>query len=574
MNDKLKTLLEKNIIIAGVIDRTDDGFIIVTRVNDIEELEKLEAEGKEISYATKSMGRAVFMPSSSGKFTNIKGVDSGLGEFENLVTRNVDANIVKINNPVFSGHHEISLMAALGSKGIRKLEFRFKGTSPLEDLEIEADINKKMSSLGIKVPRIESVKEFSKERAAAWGLPVHRPGDYEEMVKTSGYGKQDRARKKRISSNSDLVHSDTLEEGFRPELLTEYFERHGLFERAEFQDFIEKENEIRRQSGKEDLTIADAIGYVDMHYSLGQRFGQATRIVESPFRISDIEYYVAANNVGALKAIAEFTESTLEECKDGTRFETVFARNMGQNLGYLLNNGWNLENMVHRQDYDLAGEMCDDAYFGLREKIQDLTESESNLGKRTGMINDYKKDFLSQIHFVSSNIKILQDSMRLRGASEEEISSVLDSFIDSFIGTLDIDALSQNLVVDKENAIKQLMGYFDINNLQTDRYNEVNIPEDYPYVKGQRDYVLEMAGKSRREGVEYDDAILNANNGYQEFYRKVSYKLLERFKNKRLETAYKDADITQSDLSDALGLLSKTKTDKEENKDVKSQDLK
>ena len=48
------------------------------------------------------------------------------------------------------------------------------------------------------------------------------------------------------------------------------------------------------------MTIEDFVKTVDSSYSLGQRYGQAQRLVESPFRISDLEYYVKTGNKNAI----------------------------------------------------------------------------------------------------------------------------------------------------------------------------------------------------------------------------------------------------------------------------------
>ena len=42
-------------------------------------------------------------------------------------------------------------------------EIRINGTSPLEDVEIEGDINMKLAGMGVKVPTIRYIKEIPQE---------------------------------------------------------------------------------------------------------------------------------------------------------------------------------------------------------------------------------------------------------------------------------------------------------------------------------------------------------------------------------------------------------------------------
>lgn len=76
MDSRLESLVEKDILLAGIITRTEDDFIAFQRIYDIEELKRLEAEGKELGFATKTMGRAIFKVNEAGRVENYKGVDS------------------------------------------------------------------------------------------------------------------------------------------------------------------------------------------------------------------------------------------------------------------------------------------------------------------------------------------------------------------------------------------------------------------------------------------------------------------------------------------------------------------
>jgi len=527
---RIKELLEKGILIGGVISRSDDGFVTFDRINDVDELLQKEKDGYEIGFATKTMGRAIFVINQNGEIENYKGVDSQLGDKENSLTQQTSTNTFKIDNPENDSHHQIVLKSSPKKKGERSYEVRFMGTSPLEDLEIEADINSKMSKFGIKVPKILAVKEYPKELSKKLGLPTFVEGCYEELRKKASYANLDQTRKNNLR-NIDIDYYDTMPEGERPELLIEYFERYGLLDDPRFNEFIDKERKI---VNNDSISIIDFIEHVDEDYALGQRHGQAVRIVGSPFRISDIEKFISDKDIDALNSIMQFTKETIPECNNPSpvSVEDLFAKRMGKNIALLMNNGWMMENMSHRQDYNLAGEMCDDSYFDINERIKSLN-LETDIGKREASIEELRKLFLGQIHYMSSNIKVLQDEMQLRGIPEEDITNVIDSYTKSYIDTLDVEMVANSTGLSKEEVFKSFLKYFDTSKVPYE-YNLTNPPENYTVdQENRRDYVLELAEQKRGEkGVFYHEAIFLSSKGNQEFYRDISERCLSYFKEK------------------------------------------
>lgn len=285
-----------------------------------------------------------------------------------------------------------------------------------------------------------------------------------------------------------------MPEGLRPERVSEYFKRIGVIDSEEFKAFAERNN----------FTVNDFIEYVDKSYSLGQRYGQAVRRMESPFRISDIEYYVENNDIRAIQDIVEFTQ---ENQGTETAFENLFAKQMGTNIAMMMNKGWMCENFVHRQDYSLTGEMCDDSYFDLTEKLKELeVRHKDDKGKYEAISNDFKRKFFSQIYLISSNIKVLQDEMQMRGKQQEEIESVMMDFVEAFAQSIDFKEMA-NTFGKKEQDIKEAF------------LNLIGVP---------RDYTKMMAGESRADGMIYDEAILRAHQGNNVFYNELSDKLAER----------------------------------------------
>lgn len=487
MNKHIKSMIEKGMIVGGKIS-TIDGFVMFQRVS-LEKLEQLDE--KEIAFATQSMGRAIFQIDSNNKIRNIKGVDSHLDNKEIALVQLSGSDTMPITTDgkeYLESTHPINLMVQPG----KKLDIRIRGTSPLEDIEIEADINAKMQHLGIKLPRIESVREYPYELAQQLGLPTKIIGSYDEF--TSEYREENDQRKRNLHTIYGESYEEDLPEGLRPERVSEYFRRIGVIDSEEFKAFAERNN----------FTVNDFIAYVDKSYSLGQRYGQAVRRMESPFRISDLEYYVENNDISAIQDIVEFTQENQET---EVAFENLFAKQMGTNIAMMMNKGWMCENFVHRQDYSLTGEMCDDSYFALTEKLKELeVRHKDDKGKYEAISNDFKRKFFSQIYLISSNIKVLQDEMQMRGKQQEEIESVMMDFVEAFAQSIDFKEMA-NTFGKKEQDIKEVFS------------NLIGVP---------RDYTKMMAGESRADGMIYDEAILRAHQGNNVFYNELSQKLAER----------------------------------------------
>lgn len=562
MDSKIEKMIKRGILIAGVLTRDEEDFVTAERVDDLEALKEREAQGKELYYATSSMGRSVFTINRQGEIENHKGVDSNLTGNENVVVGLTDTHFVGIPNPVTGSMHEISLRTEPSKNGERTCEFRFRGTSPLEDLEEEADRNEDLSRIGVKVPKLTMVKEYSREKAKKLGLPYHIPGKYsdlEEKTKLTDV-EEVKKRKEKISNNESLVYVDELEDGYRPMLLREYFEIYGLFDNPEIIKFIEEENAA---TGRKDVSVEDAISSIDRSYSLGQRYGQGIRILGSPFRISDIQGYINDKDKESLDLIADFTESMLPEDKKGLGFETVFAETIGKNVAMLINGGWYVNNAMHRQDFDLSGAMCDDAYDELSQVVEKYNKID-DLGKREGMISEAKKKYIEQIHFVASTVKILQDAMAVRGKTEDEIQGVFETYVDSFVSNLDFEKIAGRIGSTREEVAAALTDYLDVTKVV--EHDKEAIPADYPFEEESRDYTLEMARRYRPHA-EYSDSVINANQSFNGFYRELSEGITQKLRLRQLSDTYKDIKITDEELRDADKLLGRGLEDKDKNQE-------
>lgn len=481
MNDKIQKLLDTGTIIGGKMTK-QDGFVIFSRMEN-EKLKQIDES--ELAFATKSMGRGIFCFSPDGKIANHKGVDSHFLNEELIALSIVKGKTAYIPNQGMSyidSLYPLNLIVFPGGK----TEIRLRGTSPLEDLEEEAEINSKMQGYGIKLPKIRGVREFTQEFSREHDLPIRIDGSFEEFI--SNYKDENSERKSYLKEKYGEAYKEEIVEGKRPEKLSEYIKRRDFSYSEEINSFLKENN----------LTLEDFINEIDKSYSLGQRYGQTERIVQNPFRVADLEYYTKTNNIPAIEAIVEFSESLQENTKEP--MENYFAKQMGVNLGNMLNNGWISTNFGHRQDYSLAGEMCDDSYQYLPYELEKASKYDE--GRASALSNDKKRKFFYQIFALSSNIKVLQDEMRLRGKTSFEIETVLNDFVTSFTNTLDLEKVSNQIGTDSKKIFTQLLK---------------------PY----QNYEKLMAAEIQKpnEELKFDKEVLDGQNGNNNFFEFVSSKI-------------------------------------------------
>ncbi len=177
------------------------------------------------------MGRAVFSIDNEGKTHNYKGVDSHLNLSELGPMSLVNARAIEYT-PDASGMHKISAVVFNN----KKPEIRINGTSPLEDVEIEGDINTQMAKMGVSVPQIQYIREMPQDYSLRHGLPIKVPGDLSELE--SDYAKQDDERKARLELGFGDRYKQELPAGLRPETMKEYLERVGFFNSKELQEKV------------------------------------------------------------------------------------------------------------------------------------------------------------------------------------------------------------------------------------------------------------------------------------------------------------------------------------------------
>lgn len=512
-------MIEKGILFGGKISDID-GFLIFTRL-PIEELEKLDET--EIAFATGSMGRAIFQMNKDGSIKNIKGVDSHLENDEIITKQLAGADASSALNPKVKegSYREITYPINLVKFVDESLDVRIRGASPLEDLEEEAEKNLRMQREGIKLPQIDRVREMPVEICEQLGLPIKVEGSYNDFGDVSYRWKNDQ-RKAFLHETLGEDYAEDLPSGLRAESLREYFTRTGLMELEEFRTFAE-------QKGK---TVRDFVLAVDGSYKLGQRYGQTLRKIESPFRISDLEYYVKNGNIEAVEDIVAFSNELFGK---GMPFETVFAKQMGTNVALMMNSGWKYNNFMHRQDFSLAGEMCDDAYDNVKEHLEHL---DRNSGKGKAITEFERRQYYLQIYTIASTIKILQDEMKLRGKSKEKTDKLLEDFVQSFSQNIDFQKVGE-IFGDSKEQVEQFF------TMLTAAGN------DYAYAMAEE---LQKPNETKK----YNEQVLQGHKNFSEFYDEFSRKLAEELHIERIKvgkTEVLDSAIEATEESTRTGAI-------------------
>lgn len=519
MNKHIKSMIEKGILFGGKISDID-GFLIFTRL-PIEELEKLDET--EIAFATGSMGRAIFQMNKDGSIKNIKGVDSHLENDEIITKQLAGADASSALNPKVKegSYREITYPINLVKFVDESLDVRIRGASPLEDLEEEAEKNLRMQREGIKLPQIDRVREMPVEICEQLGLPIKVEGSYDDFGDVSYRWKNDQ-RKAFLHETLGEDYAEDLPSGLRAESLREYFTRTGLMELEEFRTFAE-------QKGK---TVRDFVLAVDGSYKLGQRYGQTLRKIESPFRISDLEYYVKNGNIEAVEDIVAFSNELFGK---GMPFETVFAKQMGTNVALMMNSGWKYNNFMHRQDFSLAGEMCDDAYDNVKEHLEHL---DRNSGKGKAITEFERRQYYLQIYTIASTIKILQDEMKLRGKSKEKTDKLLEDFVQSFSQNIDFQKVGE-IFGDSKEQVEQFF------TMLTAAGN------DYAYAMAEE---LQKPNETKK----YNEQVLQGHKNFSEFYDEFSRKLAKELHIERIKvgkTEVLDSAIEATEESTRTGAI-------------------
>ena len=480
----IQKLIDNKTLVCGRMVN-EDGIVRFERVepsqiNTIPEDER--------AYATTSMGRAVFTIDDNGLIHNYKGVDSHLSTSEIGLVDLVSAKSIE-----YAPNKEQYKVSAIVFHD-EKPEIRINGAAPLEDIEIEADINKKLADMGVKVPEIKYIKEMPQDYSIKYGLPIKVNGSLSDL--NSDYAVEDDERKNRLQEIYGSNYTQELSNNQRPETMSEYLQRIGFLSSKELQTQVESLG----------YSIDTFIKKVDENYSRGQRYGQAERIMGSPFRISDLEACIANHNMEQLKSIMDFSEN------QNINFEDQLAECYGKNVAMLMNNGWQCNNLIHRQDFSLSGEFCDDSYHDMIEKYSQLKEKHKDEPyiADEAMI-EMKRKYTGQVMHVASCVKVVQEAMQLTGKDQEKIDGVLDKYVDSFANNIDFNKIGEKFNVDANQAEESFFEEF----------------------RPEQKWSEKMAAHRNENGMVIEEDIYSSHNKNDDYYNKVSGMITEKVLNKQ-----------------------------------------
>lgn len=421
-------------ITPGLI-RRDCGVVIFDPISIDGYMHKLVRNDIDnIAYNTRSMGRGVFTIGEDGTILNYKGVDSRLiiGEVKKHNISNLlwgthdrhEIDMVFFEHGSYSGHS-------------KNPQIRVKGASQLQDLIYERDkISEFQQHPLIKLPQMIEVKAFSREFCQKYRLPDLIGTTEMFLHQMEMADKEDDKRgivgKSRLESLKKMQNVG-LPCNQRNQTWSEYFRTLSSQEKCVLR-------------GIKDFWIA--VTEEDSRYGLGASFGQAVRILESPFRISDLAYCIETKDKEAVQSILDYTRRQYS-----ANYLNYYAETMGKNVAGFMNEGLANHLWSHRQDFALSAEICDDAFNDVRKNLQQETSVEQyeklrnvidnchNDGqtpkdiadeyKRQSHIMADKVKYYAQVFLFVSNMKVLEDAYNLVGYQIN--AGYVDRFVEAFV---------------------------------------------------------------------------------------------------------------------------------------------
>lgn len=119
----------------------------------------------------------------------------------------------------------------------------------------------------------------------------------------------------------------------------------------------------------------------------------------------------------------------------------------------------------------------------------------------------YVSKILKQGLFVGSLISDLQEKMKHKGKSTEEINQVLENYVQGFCSNIDFEQISEIFGYDKNYIKRELLNI--LNN-------------------GEKKYSEKLAGYYEGDKKIYDETIYNVNKKYDSFYEKLSNAMIKQ----------------------------------------------
>ena len=439
---KMQKLVNSNTIIPGIF-KEESGVKVYTPITQEKYGEMIEnGEIDNIAYNTYSMGRGIFTVGENGEVINFKGVDSGLKDVDNIAVGKVNAEIYDISEMLgYDSHYGITVISF---PPYLTSEIRVRGASQFQNLLNEKqkldEIMEKDTKGIIKLPKILEVKPFSAEFCIKAGLPKVEEITEEFIEELSQKHKTEMENTGGILGNYAFVCLDYMKKiGMPIDVKNQSWE--AFFAELSEEDF----DKIKNIQG-----LSMAIEKQDINYELGAAFGQTTRLLENPFRIMDLSYFVDNKKSDSVQAILDYTRGQYD--KD---YISLYAENMAKNIAGFMNLGLAYNNWAHRQDFALSGEMCDDAYDDVSKSLS-YSKNISEEDKNYKQILKNKTMYYNQIYLFASNMKVIEEAYKTAGIDVPE--SYKDIFIDTFIENIqDRDETLKEIISDSSRSFEDIL---------------------------------------------------------------------------------------------------------------------
>ena len=439
---KMQKLVEARVIVPGIF-REENGVKVYEPISTEEYIKMIENGNiEDIAYNTYSMGRGIFTLGKNGEIINYKGVDSRLEDADNIAVGKVNANIYNISEMLgyVKSPYQIVVMSVPGHKS----EIRVRGASQLQNLinekQKQEETRIKDKDGLIKFPELRKITVFSNEFCKRVGLPQGQEITSEYLEQLIEDDRISRDRTGGTFGNYAYTCLKYMKENgitidMRNQTWEEYFSNFSTEDYEKIKNIPNLELAIRKQ---------------DKEYQLGAMFGQTTRILENPFRIMDLEYFVDNQKQDQVQAILDYTSSIQNQ-----DYITYYAETMAKNLAGFMNLNMSYNNWAHRQDFALSAEMCDDAY----DDISQTLEIANNIKKGDEHYNDINSSisrYYNQIYLFASNMKVIENAYKMTGRPIPE--DYQDIFINTFIEKLqNKDEILKKLAEESEKDFNDIL---------------------------------------------------------------------------------------------------------------------
>ena len=408
----------------------------------------------------------------------------------------------------------------------KSFDIRVTGASAIKNLEKEIKKLYELKSSGtdlLKLPDITHIIELDSEFCKKHDIPMTISMSNNEIESFSKAQKDmlyiEKSAKDAIGEESFRVDPST-----RCEKWKEFFSRVAEEKGITYEQYLE--NIARELSEKFNLPVSmqkleSGINFLDNKYAFGQKFGQATRIVENPFRMTDLKAEIInAIRIGKqsdeqkqvgqknLKEIISFSAKCLG-LENEQDYLLKYAETMGKNIAGLLNENWMYNNWAHRQDFSLSGELCDDAF----EKVafyeeSELIENQDNASdKHKQEMTQQKKKYFNQIYLFASNMKIIEDAYKIAGLE------IPPNYREVFI-----DNIFENLTIDKKVELTEILK----------SSKNIDVLSDIYEINPSYTRVIDEATGQEKVKIENSESVYKNFEGYEEYVEQFRTILLEK----------------------------------------------